>query len=65
MGYTVRSLSERLAESGVVISPSGITKIELGQRRVSVGEAMAIARCLEVNLGVMMSGDPIRVVVTA
>jgi transcriptional regulator with XRE-family HTH domain len=47
-GLTVRALSERLAELGVPLLPSGVTKIETGQRRVDVGDLLALAAALNV-----------------
>ncbi len=46
---TVRQLSQRLSELGEPILPSGITKIEKGQRRVDVSELMALAAALNVS----------------
>lgn len=48
-GYSVRGLSERLAELGQPLLPSGITKIEKGARRVSVAELVALAVALGVT----------------
>lgn len=48
-GMTVRQLSERLTELGAPILPSGITKIELGQRRVDVDDFLALAAALDVS----------------
>lgn len=48
-GYSVRGLSERLAELGQPLLPSGITKIEKGARRVSVAELVALAMALGVS----------------
>lgn len=46
---TVRELSARLGEIGHPILPSGITKIENGQRRVDVADLVALAHALRVN----------------
>jgi transcriptional regulator with XRE-family HTH domain len=46
---TVRGLSERLARLGVSLQPSGITKIEQGQRSVSVDDLVALAVALNVS----------------
>ncbi len=48
-GLTVRQLSERLKELGAPILPSGITKIEQGDRRVDVNDLMALAAALNVS----------------
>src|SRR3954468_4737560 len=46
---TVRQLSTRLTELGRPILPSGITKIEQGQRRVDADDLMALAVALGVT----------------
>ncbi len=48
-GLTVRQLSERLKELGAPILPSGITKIEQGDRRVDVNDLMALAAALNIS----------------
>lgn len=45
-GITVRALSEKLAASGYRLLPSAITKIEQGDRSVSVNDLAAIAEGL-------------------
>lgn len=47
---TQEDLSGRLAALGVTITRTGIAKIELGERYVLDYEAVAIAKCLRVNL---------------
>lgn len=46
---SVRGLSERLKELGLQLLPSGVTKIEKQERRVSVAELVALAVALEVS----------------
>ena len=46
---SLRHLSERLAQLGHPILPSGINKIENGQRRVDVGDLVALAQALDVS----------------
>lgn len=46
---SVRALSARMGELGVPLLPSGITKIEAGNRGVSVGELVALALALRVT----------------
>jgi transcriptional regulator with XRE-family HTH domain len=46
---TVRDLSARMGELGRPLLPSGVTKIEQGQRRVDVDELVALAVALGVN----------------
>lgn len=46
---TVRELSARLAQIGQPIVPSGITKIEMGARRVHVEDLVALAIVLNVS----------------
>src|SRR4051794_25470240 len=48
-GMSVRDLSARLSELGRPLLPSGITKIEQGQRRVDVDDLVALAVALRVN----------------
>lgn len=47
--HTVRTLSALLDELGHPLLPSGITKIEQGQRRVDAGDLVALAVALGVN----------------
>jgi transcriptional regulator with XRE-family HTH domain len=46
---TLREVSDRLARYGRPILPSGLAKIEKGDRRVDVDDLVAIARALGVN----------------
>lgn len=48
-GLSVYSLSASLAKSGRSIPPSGITRIELVQRRVDVDDLVALAAALRVT----------------
>jgi transcriptional regulator with XRE-family HTH domain len=48
-GLSVRELSARLGVLGVPLLPSGITKLEQGQRRIDVDELIALAVALQVN----------------
>jgi transcriptional regulator with XRE-family HTH domain len=48
-GMTLREVSDRLARYGRPILPSGLAKIEKGDRRVDVDDLVAIARALGVN----------------
>lgn len=48
-GLTVRALSARLAKCGRSIPSSGLTRIELGERRVDVDDLVALAEALEVE----------------
>jgi len=55
----VRELSRRMTDLGRPILPSGITKIELGQRRVDADDLVALAVALEVNVNaLLMPRDP-------
>lgn len=55
----VRELSARMTDLGRPILPSGITKIELGQRRVDADDLVALAVALEVNTNaLLMPRDP-------
>lgn len=42
-GWTTHELSDRLAELGMLVHPTAITKIEKGRRGISLDEAVAIA----------------------
>lgn len=62
--HTVRSLSARLGELGRPILPSGITKLEAGERRIDVGDLVTLAVALGVNPNRLLlpgrtDGDPI------
>jgi transcriptional regulator with XRE-family HTH domain len=46
-GLTVQQLSKRVKAVGRPILPSGITKIELGMRRVDVDDLVALAAALD------------------
>lgn len=48
-GLTVRDLSARLAEVGHPVGPSGVSKIELAQRRIDVEDLLALAAALQVS----------------
>ncbi|MEU1908146.1 helix-turn-helix domain-containing protein [Streptomyces hygroscopicus] len=54
----VRELSQRLAKLGRPILPSGITKIEQGQRRIDVDDLVALAVALEVTPIRLLLGPP-------
>jgi transcriptional regulator with XRE-family HTH domain len=53
-GLTVRTLSARLTEGGRSIPPSGLTRIELRERRVDVDDLVALAAALEVEPSQLM-----------
>ncbi|MFH8528148.1 helix-turn-helix domain-containing protein [Streptomyces tendae] len=55
---TVRELSARLAKLGRPILPSGITKIEQGQRRVDADDLVALAVALKVTPTRLLMGPP-------
>lgn len=46
---SVRALAARVQESGTIIHPSGISKIEAGKRRTDVDELAALAEALGVH----------------
>lgn len=54
----MRELSRRLSKLGRPILPSGITKIEQGQRRIDVDDLMALAVALEVTPTRLLLGPP-------
>ncbi|MGW6142136.1 helix-turn-helix domain-containing protein [Streptomyces sp. NPDC055140] len=55
---SVRELSSRLSKLGRPILPSGITKIEQGQRRVDADDLVALAVALEVTPTRLLLGPP-------
>ncbi|MFI1678799.1 helix-turn-helix domain-containing protein [Streptomyces sp. NPDC020607] len=55
---SVRELSARLAKLGRPILPSGITKLEQGQRRVDVDDLVALAVALQVTPTRLLMGPP-------
>src|SRR4051794_23808402 len=58
-GMSVRDLSARMAEIGQPLLPSGITKIEQGQRRVDADDLMALAVALGVTPNRLLLTDEI------
>lgn len=50
LGISQRDLCVRLLPYGLDIDPSGITRLELGQRLIRLGEAIAIADVLQFAL---------------
>lgn len=63
-GMSQRELAARVANIGMKINQSAITRIERGERKVSLGEAIALAAALDVapvNLFLPIDGDePVR-----
>jgi transcriptional regulator with XRE-family HTH domain len=59
---TVRDVSARLTEIGHPILPSGVNKLENGNRRVDVGDLLALAFVLRVSpLTLLLPAQPQRV----
>jgi transcriptional regulator with XRE-family HTH domain len=56
-GYSLLQLSERMTEVGRPILPSGISKIEQGDRRVDVDDLVAFAEALHVGPNLLLM-DP-------
>lgn len=48
-GLSTTDLSKRMEQQGRPISPTGITKVEMGDRRVDVGDLVALALALKVT----------------
>lgn len=48
-GLSVYALSDRLADAGRPIAPSAVSKVERGERQVSVDDLMAFSAVLEVS----------------
>lgn len=48
-GWSTYELSRKLKSAGRPIAPSALAKLERGERRVDVGDLMALACALEVN----------------
>jgi transcriptional regulator with XRE-family HTH domain len=63
-GMSQRDLAARLADIGYRLSQSAITRIERGERKVSLGEAIALAAALDVapvHMFLPIEGDqPVR-----
>lgn len=57
LGISQRTLSERLAEAGMKIDPTAITRMETGQREPKLNEALALAEFLDIDLGSISYGD--------
>ncbi|WP_433699268.1 helix-turn-helix domain-containing protein [Nocardiopsis sp. CA-288880] len=53
-GVTTEQLAQRLTDVGVPIKASAITKVEKGQRRLTVDELVALAVVLDVNPSALM-----------
>lgn len=60
-GITLRELSEAL--EGARLSFNLLSRSEMGQRRVSLGEAVAISRALGVSVEVLADPGPVHLVV--
>ncbi len=54
-GWTQVDLAQHLAESGVRLDPTAITRLERGDRGVRVGEAFAIAQALGLSIEDVLS----------
>jgi transcriptional regulator with XRE-family HTH domain len=52
-GWSTEQLSDRLRELGVLLHPTAITKLEKGDRGVSLDEAFALAVAFKVPLSLM------------
>lgn len=48
-GFSTRQLSARLTELGRTIPASGLTRMELGSRRIDVDDLVALAAALDVE----------------
>lgn len=59
-GISQRALAERLAEVGLTIDASAITRLEKGSRAIRLGEALAIAEALSTDLEELLGPDPKR-----
>jgi transcriptional regulator with XRE-family HTH domain len=66
-GFTQRELSERLAELGIKLDTSAITRIESGSREPRLKEAFAIALALGVSLTALLhvADDPMNALYSA
>ena len=54
---TTAALSQRLAEIGHPIAATGITKIEMGDRRVDVDDLVALAAALDTTPNQLLGGE--------
>lgn len=55
MGWTQEDLASRINKVGLKFYPQTVQKIETGERRIQLGEAIEIARVLGMNLGSMLA----------
>lgn len=55
MGWTQDDLAQRMSGAGLKFYPQTVQKIETGDRRIQLGEAIEIARILGVSLGSMLA----------
>lgn len=67
-GLSTYALSDRLSKAGKSIAPSALSKVERGQRQVSVDELMTLAAVLDVSPSALLlplEDDPaVRVEIT-
>ena len=61
-GLSQRALAARVAELGLKINPTAITRIERGERRVSLNEVVAIATALDTHPLMLFHPEPAKAV---
>lgn len=55
LGWTQEDLASRINKIGLKFYAQTVQKIETGERRIQLGEAIEIARVLDMNLGSMLA----------
>lgn len=58
LGYTQTEVAERLKEQGFNLGQSGLSRVEKGDRVLTVGEALAYARALDATLNELLEPEP-------
>lgn len=59
-GLDLEDVSNKLVAIGWPISVSGVSKIELGQRRVDVDDLVALSQVLEVSVPLLLFESPLK-----
>lgn len=57
LGMSQQALCNKLADAGIVLDTSAVTRLENGQRLIRLGEAMQIAQILDFPLQPTRAGD--------
>jgi transcriptional regulator with XRE-family HTH domain len=61
LGLSAQALADRLAEQGFPeVNRRVLSKIEVGDRRVTLDEAVALCKVFDVSIADMVSPEPVR-----